>query len=62
MEEVVLVTRRGIPLMSRVIINVPTGEADAREIANMIEGWIEPYLEEDLGWDEEQILDIQVEA
>ena len=48
--------------MSRIIINVPTGEADAQEIANMIEGWIAPYLEEDLGWDEEQILDIQIEA
>ena len=48
--------------MSRIIINVPTGEGDAQEIANMIEGWIEPYLEEDLGWGEEQILDIQIEA
>ena len=48
--------------MTRIIINVPTGEGDAQEIANMIEGWIEPYLEEDLGWDEEQILDIQVEV
>ena len=48
--------------MSRIIIDVPTGEADAQEIANMIEGWIEPYLEEDLGWGEELILDIQIEA
>ena len=48
--------------MSRIIINVPTGEADAQEIVNMIEGWIEPYLEEDLGWGEEQILDIQIEV
>jgi len=48
--------------MSRIIINVPTGEGDAQEIVGMIEGWIEPYLVEDLGWDEEQILDIQIEA
>ena len=48
--------------MSRIIINVPTGEADAQEIVSMIEGWIEPYLVEDLGWGEEQILDIQIEA
>ncbi len=48
--------------MTRIIINVPTNEADAQEIVSMIEGWIEPYLEADLGWDIEQILDIQVEA
>jgi hypothetical protein len=48
--------------VSRIIINVPTGEADAQEIVGMIEGWIEPYLEADLGWDTEQILDIQIEA
>ena len=48
--------------MTRIIINVPTGEGDAQEIVSMIEGWIEPYLVEDLGWDEEQILDIQVEV
>ena len=48
--------------MTRIIINVPTNEGDAQEIVNMIEGWIEPYLVADLGWDEEQILDIQVEA
>ena len=48
--------------MTRIIINVPTGEGAAQEIANMIEGWVEPYLEEDLGWGEEQILDIQIEA
>ena len=48
--------------MSRIIINVPTGEGDAQEIVSMIEGWIEPYLVEDLGWGEEQILDIQIEA
>ena len=48
--------------MSRIIINVPTGEADAQEIVSMIEGWIEPYIEEDLGWGEEQFLNIQIEA
>ena len=48
--------------MTRIIINVPTNEGDAQEIVGMIEGWIEPYLVADLGWDEEQILDIQVEA
>ena len=48
--------------MARIIINVPTNEDDAQEIVNMIEGWIEPYLERDLGWDEEQILDIQIEV
>jgi len=48
--------------MSRIIINVPTGEADAQEIVGMIEGWIEPYLEEDLGWGEEQFLNIQIES
>ena len=48
--------------MSRIIINVPTGEGAAQEIVGMIEGWIEPYRVEDLGWDEEQILDIQIEA
>ena len=48
--------------MTRIIINVPTGEGDAQEIVSMIEGWIAPYLEEDLGWDEEQILDIQIES
>tara|TARA_R110002020_G_scaffold93103_1_gene224767 strand:- start:363 stop:509 length:147 start_codon:yes stop_codon:yes gene_type:complete len=48
--------------MTRIIINVPTNEGDAQEIVNMIEGWIEPYLVEDLGWDEEQILDIQIES
>ena len=48
--------------MSRIIITVPTGEGDAQEIVNMIEGWVEPYLEQDLGWSEEQRLDIKVEA
>ena len=47
--------------MPRIIINVPTNEGDAQEIVNMIEGWIDPYLEEDLGWTD-QILDIRVEA
>ena len=47
--------------MPRIIINVPTNEGDAQEIVNMIEGWIDPYLEEDLGWTD-QILDIQIEA
>ena len=48
--------------MTRIIINVPTGEGDAQEIVSMIEGWIEPYLEADLGWDEEQFLNIQIEV
>ena len=48
--------------MARIIINVPTNEGDAQEIVNMIEGWIEPYLEHDLGWGEEQALEIKVEA
>ena len=48
--------------MARIIINVPTNEGDAQEIVNMIEGWIEPYLEHDLGWGEEQTLEIKVEA
>ena len=48
--------------MARIIINVPTGEDDAQEIVSMIEGWIEPYLESDLGWDEEQFLNIQIES
>ena len=48
--------------MARIIINVPTNEGDAQEIVNMIEGWIEPYLEADLGWGEEQFLNIQIEA
>jgi hypothetical protein len=48
--------------MSRIIIDVPTGEEDAQEIVNMIEGWVEPYLERDLDWSEEQGLDIKVEA
>ena len=48
--------------MARIVINVPTGEADAQEIVNMIEGWIEPYLEADLGWGEEQFLNIQIES
>jgi len=54
--------------MARIIINVPTNEglaislADAEEIVNMIEGWVEPYLEQELGWGEEQALEIKVEA
>ena len=48
--------------MARIIINVPTNEGDAQEIVNMIEGWIEPYLEADLGWGEEQFLNIQIES
>jgi len=48
--------------MARIIINVPTDEGDAQEIVNMIEGWVEPYLEQDLGWGEEQALEIKVEA
>ena len=48
--------------MARIIINVPTNEGDAQEIVNMIEGWIEPYLQDDLGWGEEQALEIEVEA
>ena len=48
--------------MTRIIINVPTNEGDAQEIVNMIEGWIEPYLEADLGWGEEQFLNIQIES
>ena len=48
--------------MTRIIINVPTGEGDAQEIVSMIEGWIEPYLEEDLSCGEEQFLNIQIES
>ena len=47
--------------MARIIINIPTTRDDAAEIVAMIEGWIEPYLQEALGWDEEQALDIRVE-
>jgi len=48
--------------VTRIIINVPTNEGDAQEIVSMIEGWIEPYLAEDLGWGEEQSLNIHIEA
>ena len=47
--------------MSRIIINVPTGEGDAQEIVNMIAVWVAPYLDADLGWTD-QILDIHIEA
>tara|TARA_R110002020_G_scaffold11810_1_gene43944 strand:+ start:519 stop:674 length:156 start_codon:yes stop_codon:yes gene_type:complete len=51
--------------MSRIIIKAepePIGEGDAQEIVSMIEGWIAPYLVEDLGWGEDQILDIRIES
>jgi len=47
--------------MPKIIINVPTDLIDTEHVMSMIEGWVQPYLQDELGWDDAIELDMSIE-